>query len=170
VTSFLRPFDPKAINRTLISDGVINVITQPLDQDVLNPPSVFNYFPPDYLVPNTNVVGPEYAILTTGTALKRPNFINQMVFQTGIAVNANNNIPNGTSISLAGMQALAAADLSGGLLVDQLNRLMMHGSMSTAMRNSILQAVQAVSSGNTLKRAQTAVYLIATSSQYEVQR
>ncbi|MBV9960125.1 MAG: DUF1800 domain-containing protein [Acidobacteria bacterium] len=170
VTSVLRPFDPRAINRTIISDGVINGITQPLDQDVFNAPSVFNYFPPDYIVPNTSVVGPEYAILTTGTALKRPNFVNQMVFTAGITVNATANITAGTSISMASMQALAAADSTGGLLVDQLNRLMMHGSMSTAMRNSILQAVQAVSTANTLKRAQTAVYLIATSSQYEVQR
>jgi uncharacterized protein (DUF1800 family) len=171
VTSILRPFDPRSSNRSTLSDGVINSFTAGLDQDVFNAPSVFNYFPPDYIVPNTNVVGPEYAILTTGTALKRPNFVNQMVFTTaGIPVNAALNIPNGTSISMTGMQALAAADATGGLLVDQLNRLMMHGSMSASMRNSILQAVQAVSSANTLKRAQTAVYLVATSSQYEVQR
>jgi hypothetical protein len=120
------------------------------------------------------VVGPEYAILTTGTALKRPNFANQMIFAPiatgGIPANAANNIPNGTSITMSRMQALVAADPTGGELVDMLNRLMLHGSMSQSMRDSIMQAVQAVASTNTLKRAQTAVYLVATSSQYEVQR
>ncbi|HEY0546329.1 MAG TPA: DUF1800 domain-containing protein [Pyrinomonadaceae bacterium] len=173
VTSILRAFDPRSGTRTTLSDGVINGITQGLDQDVFNPPTVFSYYPPDFEVPNSAIVGPEYAILTTGTALKRPNFANQMIFAGatgGIPANANNNIPNGTSITMDRMQALAAADPTGGQLVDMLNRLMMHGSMSASMRSSIMQAVQAVAPANTLKRAQTAVYLVATSSQYEVQR
>ena len=178
VTSLLRPFDPKSFTRTVISDGVINGLTSTLDQDVFNAPSVFNYYPPDYVIPNTTVFGPEYAIVTTGTALKRPNIVNQMVFPNGatapgIPVNVANNIPNGTSISMDRMQALAVADSTGGQLVDALNRLMMHGSMSPSMRTSIMQAVQAVpnvTSADTLKRARTAVYLVATSSQYQVQR
>lgn len=174
VTSLLRAFDARSATRATLSDGVINGITQTLDQDVFNPPTVFSYYPPDYLVPNSSVVGPEYAILTTGTALKRPNFANQMIFAPiatgGIPVNATNGITSGTSITMDRMQALAAADPTGGQLADMLNRLMLHGSMSQSMRDSIMQAVQAVAAGNTLKRAQTAVYLVATSSQYEVQR
>jgi uncharacterized protein (DUF1800 family) len=174
VTAILRAFDAKSANRSTLSDGVINGVTQGLDQDVFNPPTVFSYYPPDYLVPSSNVMGPEYAILTTGTALKRPNFANQMIFAIagtgGIPINAANNIPSGTSITMDRMQALAAADPTGGQLADMLNRLMLHGSMSQVMRNSIMQAVQAVAPANTLKRAQTAVYLVATSSQYEVQR
>ncbi len=173
VANLLRAFDVKAINRTVLSDGVINGITQSLDQDVFNAPSVFNYYPPDYIVPNTNVLGPEYAILTTGTSLKRPNFVNQMVFGTGITINAATGITNGTSITMDRMQQLATADPTGVQLVDTLNRLMMHGSMSATMRASILQAVQAVdgsTAAGMLKRARTAVYLVATSSQYQVQR
>ena len=174
-TSLLRAFDPKSFNRTTITDGVINGISLGMDQDVFNAPSVFNYYPPDYIVPNTNVLGPEYAIVTTGTTLKRPNFVNQVVFPTGatapgIPVNVANNIPNGTSITMDRMQALAAADPSGGLLVDTLNQLLMHGSMSASMRTSIMKAVQAVSNADTLKRARTAVYIVATSSQFQVQR
>jgi len=68
------------------------------------------------------------------------------------------------------MQALAAADTTGNRLVDTLNTEMMHGTMSAQMKNTILTAVQAVASTNTLLRAQTAIYLVATSSQYQVQR
>jgi len=46
----------------------------------------------------------------------------------------------------------------------------MHGTMSAAMHDTIRQAVLAVSAGNPLKRARTAVYLVATSSQYQVER
>jgi len=46
----------------------------------------------------------------------------------------------------------------------------MHNSMSAEMRNSIIGAVTAVPASNPLKRARTAVYLVATSSQYQVER
>jgi hypothetical protein len=104
--------------------------------------------------------------------LKRPNFINQFVFNatgTGIPVNNPNNIPLGTSISLARYQPLAT-DSTGGQLVDTLNRELMHGAMSPAVRTQIMNAVQAVSSANTLKRTQTAVYLVTTAPQYQVLR
>jgi len=55
-------------------------------------------------------------------------------------------------------------------LVDTLNTLMMCGRMSSEMRAAVITAVRAVASTNTLKRARTAVYLIATSSQYQVER
>ena len=56
-------------------------------------------------------------------------------------------------------------------LVDRLNRLLMHGTMSDDMRNSIIAAVNAVTPAtDTLKRARQALYLVATSSQYQAQR
>ncbi len=189
VTNVLRPFNPAANNNLTpaancngLSDGVINGVTLPLDQDVFYPPTVFNYYPMDYFIPNTNLAGPEFGIFSTGTALKRPNFVNQMVFPTlvngqarfGILITtANNpttNIPCGTTISLARLQSIAQADSTGTELVDTLNREMTHGAMSAAMRNEILTAVQAVASSNPLKRAQTAVYLVATAPQFQVQR
>ena len=51
-----------------------------------------------------------------------------------------------------------------------ITNLMMAGAMSSDMRTSIIGAVQAVASSNSLKRVRTAVYLIATSSQYQVER
>ena len=194
-TNILRPFNPQAQANAGAgcngqSDGVLNPATMPLDQDVWNPPTVFNYYPMDYLIPNVNLSGPEFAIFSTGTALKRPNFVNQMLppgsgstVATGIAVSAQslinqngsqilnqNYAPCGTRIDLARLQSIAASDASGALLVDTLNREMLRSSMSGAMRSDILQAIQAVSSTDALKRARTAVYLVATSPQFQVQR
>jgi hypothetical protein len=56
--------------------------------------------------------------------------------------------------------------------VDALNALLLHGTLSTSARNSIITAVNAVPSGSTqnLVRARTAIYLIASSSQYQVEQ
>jgi uncharacterized protein (DUF1800 family) len=187
VTNVLRPFSPTANNNVSVpancnglSDGVINPITQPLDQDVFNPPTVFNYYSMQYIIPSTPLSGPEFGIFSTGTALKRPNFVNQMAppnvtGTSGIlavlsTASVPTNIPCGTQINLSRLQSLAAADTTGATLLDTLNRELMHGSMSAPVRNAFLTAIQAVPVANTLKRARTAVYLVTTSMQYQVQR
>jgi hypothetical protein len=48
--------------------------------------------------------------------------------------------------------------------------LLLACSMSPAMQNEIINAVNAVPATNLLLRTQTAIYLIATSSHYSVQR
>ncbi|HEY0426445.1 MAG TPA: DUF1800 family protein [Pyrinomonadaceae bacterium] len=193
ITDVLRPFNPQsqAVTSTVVacngqSDGILNGNTLILDQDVFNPPTVFNYYPMDYRIPNTPLAGPEFGIFSTGTALKRPNFVNQFLPPNNnpaapgvVTVNINAPestanagvfIPCGTRIDLARLQTLVTDDTTGALLVDTLNRELMHGSMSSQMRNEILTAVQGVVSTNTLKRARTALYLVATSSQFQVQR
>lgn len=158
-----------------LSDGVINGVTSPLDQDVFNPPSVFNYYPMDYQAPNSNLLGPEFGIFSTGTALKRPNFTNQMLFGSGntngITVNPEQNVICGTRVNISYYQSLANADQTGALLVDTLNREIMHGTISAATRNEIMTAVQAVTvNDGGLKRARTAIYLVLNTPQYQVQR
>jgi len=46
----------------------------------------------------------------------------------------------------------------------------LHGAMSTEMRDSIKVAVESLPAANPRARVRTAIYLIATSSQYQVQR
>jgi uncharacterized protein (DUF1800 family) len=173
VTNILRPANPTANLNAAgdcnnQSDGVLNGSTLVLDQDVFNPPSVFNYYPLDYTLQNTNLYAPEFGIFSTGTALKRPNFVNQMVFGTGIVPTGDARC--GTKIDVSHWQALAAADASGALLVDTMNTEILHGSMSPPVRNHILTAVQAVAPTDSLKRARTALYLVTTSPQFQVQR
>lgn len=175
LTNIIRPSKPTANNGANalcqgLSDGVLNPVTAILDQDVFNPPTVFNYYPMDYVLQNTEIVAPEFGIFSTGTALKRPNFANRMYFGGGIAISGQNSIPCGTKIDLTRMVSLIELDASGGLLVDTLNREMLHGSMSPPVRAKILDAIGAVAVSNKLKRAQTALYLVTTSPQFQVQR
>jgi uncharacterized protein (DUF1800 family) len=166
-TNVLRQFDVQSASGGAQSDGYINQIVAPMGQNAFNSPTVFNYYTPDYVIPGTALNGPEFGILTTGTTIARTNFMNTMVFSR---VPVSSFAPLGTSINLSEMQTLAAADTTGNRLVDTLNTRMMHGAMSAQMKSTILTAVQAVASTNTLLRAQTAIYLVATSSQYQVQR
>jgi len=165
ICNILRAFNARSADGASTSDGHINPQSAAMDQDIFRPPTVFNYYPADYSVPGTGgIIGPEFGILSTSTTLRRANFVNTIVFS---AIQVSANAPRGTSLDLSGLQALAG---NPSALVAEVNRLLMYGSMSTGMRDSIIQAVSAVSSANTLKRARTAVYLVATSSQYQVER
>jgi hypothetical protein len=136
-----------------------------MGMDVFRPPSVFSYFAPSTVVPGTaGVRGPEFGIFSTSTALRRINFVNTMVFGR-IAVSAN--APTGTSIDLTPLLAQATNPTA---LVETLNSRLLHGTMSSEMKDSIAAAVAAVAATNPTKRVRTAVYLVLTSSQYQVER
>ena len=77
------------------------------------------------------------------------------------------NAPNGTSLDLSSLVPLASAP---GALVDALNEQLLHGLMSDEMRGSIVSAVGAIPATQALRRARSAVYLVLTSSQYQVER
>jgi uncharacterized protein (DUF1800 family) len=172
MTGLLRPLNVRAANGVAgsQSDGYLNPQSSNVSQSIWNPPTVFSYFSPDFTVAASNplVLGPEFEIMTTNTALRRANLVNTFVFAT-VPINGTNG-PNGTSIDLTGLQALSMQDSTGALLVDTLNQKLMHGAMSPQMRTSILTAVTTVASSNSLLRAQTALYLVASSSQYQVKR
>jgi hypothetical protein len=68
------------------------------------------------------------------------------------------------------MQMLAISDPTLNQLLDALNVKMMHGTLTAQNKATILTAIQIVPRTNPLLRARMAIYLIATSSQYQVQR
>jgi uncharacterized protein (DUF1800 family) len=169
LTNLARQFDVRSFDRSTQSDGVLTAETSPMSQVAFMSPSVFNFYPPDYIVPGTSFNGPEYALYTTATAVSRINFVNTLVFD-GVPLNTERRVTAGTSIGLTDLQGIIAADPSGNDLMDVLNIRMMHGTMAPQMRATILNAVLTVPASNPLLRAKRAVYLVATSSQYQVQR
>jgi uncharacterized protein (DUF1800 family) len=130
-----------------------------MSQNPLFPPSVFNFYAPNFIIPGTTMNGPEFQILTTATALNRVNFVNTFVFGS---------LGSGTTVSFANYGTQAS---NPSQLLDTLNTLMLHRSMSSDMKSAILTAMQAVPAGTNqgLQEAQAAIYLIGTSSQYQVQ-
>jgi uncharacterized protein (DUF1800 family) len=145
------------------SDGILAATANGLGQNLFNPATVFSYYPHVYEVPGTSLQGPEFGIQTGVAAQARANLVNTLAFSQ-IKVSA----PDfGTWLDLRGLQALAP---DPARLVGELNWILMHGSMSDAMKQTVTDAVSSVTATNTLLRAQTALYLVATSSQYQVAR
>jgi hypothetical protein len=122
--------------------------------------SVFNFFPPNYVIPGTTILGPEFNLQTTAVALVRINFINSFAFS---------NLGAGTSYNFTTYVNMAS---NPSAMIDALNALLLHGTLSAASKTAILTAVNAVPAGanQNLQRAETAIYLIASSSQYQVMR
>jgi uncharacterized protein (DUF1800 family) len=180
INGFLRAFNPKSFDKTSTSDGVLgnrstSDFTGSIDQPIFQPATVFSYYQPGYEVPGTKILGPAFGILSTTTTLRRANNINTLIF-TGVSTNstptaANPDRPRGTSIDIANLEALAANPVD---VVNALDALLLHGTMHPQMRASIITAMNAINDANVTtrnqKRARTAVYLVATSSQYDIQR
>ena len=177
-TNFLRSFGVRSADGLSQSDGYLLGRGEytGMGQIPFQSPTVFNYYPPSYVIPGTAMLGPEFALMTTGTAIQRTNFINRFTFTPIPVAVAAPNAPNGTSLDFSDLQALAAADTTGNSLVDELDRRMMHSTMSATMKSTILTAVTSVTVSNpptatqTLDRVRQAVYLVGTSSQWQVQR
>ena len=150
ITGLLRAFNATTDGANLAGQA------NNMGQNPLSPGSVFNFFSPSYVIPGTTSLGPEFQILTTATALNRANFVNTFAFGSLGAT---------TTVDFS-----SYASQSQSALLASLNTLLMHGTMSADMQNSIVAAMQAVPAGSTqaLTQAKTAIYLIATSSQYQV--
>lgn len=169
ITNVLRAFNAQ-------SDGVLDSLnvggsaigSGDMNQDVFNAPSVFSFYPPTARVPGESVLGPQFVLFSSLTSLRRDNFVNRVIFSTIPAAPPNR--PSGTSIDLSVWIALANDPNN---LMDTLNTLLLHGTMSDDMRPSVMTAVTSIPASNDSNRrmrVQTAIYLILTSSQYQVQR
>ncbi len=162
VTNVLRAFNASSDGTNVSNQG------QNMGQNLFYSPSVFNYYRPNYQVPGTGKLGPEFSIQTTNTAIAHANFVNTIVFSQ---INSADTGGTPTKIDLAPWQALAQSDTTCNALVNELDRLLLHGTMSTEMRTRILQTITTnVPTTNPLRRAQWAIYLIVTSTQYQIAR
>ena len=156
----------RALNAT--SDGVFfRVQANAMGQPVYTAPSVFNFYPPDYVVPSTDIVGPEFALQNTSSALARINYVNSLVYGGDVGPDASVYGATGTHFDWSTLTALAG---DANALVAKLDALLLHGTLSAAAQSTIVGAVNAVSAGDPLGRARMAFYLVASSAQYQVER
>jgi uncharacterized protein (DUF1800 family) len=148
------------------SDGVLATYSANMEQDVFRPASVFNFYPPGYrFLGGQGLLGPEFRLDDSATALARANFVNTVVF--GTIPPSPPDRPTGTAVDISWLLPLAAYP---DLLIQELNGLMLHQSMSQQAHDAIRTAVLAVPASNPSMRAKTAAYLVASSSQYQVER
>ena len=180
VNGFLLAFNPKSFDKLSTSDGVLGNrsttdFTGSLDQPIFQPPTVFSYYQPGYEVPGTKILGPAFGILSTTTTLRRANNINTLIYSS-VSSNtsptaASPDRPRGTAIDTAILEALAGNPVD---VVNALDALLLHGTMNGQMRSSIVTVMNAINDASVTtrnqKRTRAAIYLVATSSQYDIQR
>jgi len=138
-----------------------------MQQHVFRAPSVFNFYPPDYPVPGTTLVGPTFGIHNANTALNRLNFLVYLLDWGGSSATGST-VPNavGTKVNLAAMSTDAA---NAGTLVDRLSMLALGRTLPATARAEVVKAVEA-SGSNAANRVKTAAYLVFGSPQYHVHR
>src|SRR5262249_8367058 len=102
----------------------------------------------------SSLLGPEFEIFNTSTAILRINFVNDAGYGK-----------IGTMTTDISPYVNVAGDPN--VLMDKLNAIMMHGQMSPKMGTPILEAVNVIPDNK--GREQAAIYLIASSSQYQVE-
>ena len=150
------------------SDGVyLRSQSSAMGQNVFDAGSVFNFYPPDYVVPARTDLGPEFAIQGAATALARVNFVNQLVYNGGAPPDTTVTGSTGTSLDLTTWIS-AAGDADG--LVTALDARLTHTTLLSAAHQAIVVAVNAYDPTDTTSRAAQAVYLFGASPQYQVER
>jgi uncharacterized protein (DUF1800 family) len=149
---------------------------QSLGQSPLAPPSVFNFFRPGFVPPGTTQLGgrginaPEMQIVDEVTTAGYINTINGAI---------TNGIGSNNDVRAAYAAELAIAD-NPDQLASRLNRLLLSGQMSAALRSRVVEAVTSISiptTGTTaqidaarLNRVRTAVLLVVASPEFIIQR
>jgi uncharacterized protein (DUF1800 family) len=143
----------RATNATSDGDG-LSSLAAGMKQEPMFAPSVFNYYHPDFVISGTNLLGPEFEIFNIGTAISRINFVNSLVFNT----------IGTTTTDISAYVGLAATP---NQMVDAMASNLMHGNMSSDMRNTLIATITPLT--DNARRAKTALYLIGSSSQFQVE-
>jgi uncharacterized protein (DUF1800 family) len=126
-----------------------------MGQSLFSPPSVFNYFSPLYRIPGSPLYGPEFQIHSFSNAMARANFVDRVV---------RSSLGTGATVDLSSLETFANSPTQ---LVSAVARMLLHELLRPQEFQSIIAAVSVSSTPSTRVRA--AVYLVATSSRYQVQ-
>jgi len=136
------------------SDNRLERFPTSLGQRVFYPGSVFNDYSPLYRS-SSGLLAPEFELLSSGTALMRANVVRNLI-EKGLNGDAQ--------FDLAPFVALAGSPAD---LVDAVDHAFLYGRLPAALKAEIVTAVSATHDYNL--RVRNAIYLVASSSLYQVQ-
>jgi uncharacterized protein (DUF1800 family) len=125
-------------------------------QDLYYPTTVFNYYPPTYRPQGSTLLGPEFKLRTGPSVLARAAFVDDLL--------AGNIL--GTTVDLAALNAIAG---DAGKLADALGLLLLRGDLSSRTRQALVSGISSLPADDLAGRTRAGVFLVATSSQFEVQ-
>jgi uncharacterized protein (DUF1800 family) len=138
--------------------------TAPLGETPYAAASVFNFFPPSYVIPTTAINAPEFAQENTSAEILRLTLADTIVRNhlTSFSVDMSQTSVLGQIGSATGNAAVDAANL-----VNALNILFMHDQMPAAMQAAI--TAQAALLPVIGQRVRVATWLVLSSNAYKIE-
>lgn len=147
-----------------------------LGEQPFKAPSVFNFYPPDYPLPlSSGLISPVTKLITTGSVIGRSNVTYDWTVSgdTRAEYAVQTTIPGatGTTVNWAQWEAFTT-DTEG--LLNRIDLLLLNNTMTAAQKASLRTAITAITNATpslqARKRAQMALYVVASSPQFQVDR
>jgi uncharacterized protein (DUF1800 family) len=156
-----------AAGNDVVANASYNTVgnyTSPLGERPYTSGSVFNFFPPNYVIPGTALNAPEFGQENTASAVLRLTLANTLVYNgiSGFTVDLSKTSALGMTASATGN-----AMTDSGNLVDSLGVIFMHGQMPSQMRTDIVNHIATLT--DPAQRVRVATYLVITSSFYKIE-
>ncbi len=155
-------------------------IEEALRQHPMASPSVFNFFLPDYQpngpISNADLVGPEFQLHNSVTSIVYSNMllswtIYEDPYKAQVAVNPEifgDIIPTEASQTRLNIDDEIAIANTPSMLVNRLDIILTHGTLSNHTKNVIIDAVNQISENEPKLRVNLALYLILLSPDYTI--
>jgi len=143
----------RGLNATIGPANTINNEAALLGQNLFRPPTVFSYFSPQYEL-ESGPSAPEFQIYSTSTAAIRANVVTAALY---------GKLDQTTTLDLSPFLQ-HGSDVSG--LVDFISYAFLHHSISSALQQAAASAAEAAHASPA--RVQAALYVVLTSSEYQV--
>ncbi len=124
-----------------------------MGQELFYPPTVFSYFSPLYTVPG-GAPAPEFGIYSTQTAAERADIVNAALY---------GKLDSSTTLNLTAFEQYQN-NVSG--LLDYIGSVFLHSGMSSGLADAATSAASVVSTP--AAQAQAALYVVLTSSEYQI--
>lgn len=143
----------RGLGATLSPGNNVNAYANQQGQNLFFPPTVFSYFSPSYRT-EKGLLGPEFQIYSTQTAKYRADMVNTLLYGT---------LDKAVKFDFTPFVALAGDTAA---MLDYINYVFLHQTMSNDLQTAANQAARAATTP--LARAQAALYVVLTSSEYQV--
>jgi uncharacterized protein (DUF1800 family) len=141
------------LNGTIAATNSLNGHANEMGENLFNEPSVFSYFSPQYRTTG-GLLGPEFQIYSTQTAADRADLVNTALY---------GKLDSTTTLNLKPFVQMAG---DPGTLIDYISYVFLHGGISSSLRQAATDAADAASTATA--KAQAALYVVLTSSEYQI--
>ena len=141
LAAWMRAFDASSASRNYLL-GNTDSTSGSLGQSPMRSPSVFNFYRPGYVPPNTaiasaNLVAPEFQIIHETSVVGYSNFMRNVV-RYGVGSNSPRDIQPDYTMELA-----LAEDPDA--LIERIDLLLTYGNMSSETKDLVREAVESIS-------------------------